>query len=69
MDNFVPQSTLLGTRPVIYNVCNYQKPAAGKSALISWDDVITLFHEFGHALHGLFANQRYATLSGYQHAT
>ncbi|HFK4063408.1 TPA: peptidyl-dipeptidase Dcp [Kluyvera ascorbata] len=64
MDNFVPQSTLLGTRPVIYNVCNYQKPAAGKSALISWDDVITLFHEFGHALHGLFANQRYATLSG-----
>lgn len=64
MDNFVPQSTLLGTRPVIYNVCNYQKPTAGKSALISWDDVITLFHEFGHALHGLFANQRYATLSG-----
>ena len=64
MDNFVPQSTLLGTRPVIYNVCNYQKPAAGKSALISWDDVITLFHEFGHALHGLFAKQRYATLSG-----
>lgn len=64
MDNFVPQSTLLGTRPVIYNVCNYQKPAAGKSALISWDDVITLFHEFGHALHGLFASQRYATLSG-----
>jgi len=64
MDNFVPQSTLLGTRPVIYNVCNYPKPAAGKSALISWDDVVTLFHEFGHALHGLFANQRYVTLSG-----
>lgn len=64
MDNFVPQSTLLGTRPVIYNVCNYPKPAAGKRALISWDDVITLFHEFGHALHGLFAKQRYATLSG-----
>lgn len=64
MDNFVPQSTLLGTRPVIYNVCNYAKPVAGKSALISWDDVITLFHEFGHALHGLFANQRYVTLSG-----
>jgi peptidyl-dipeptidase Dcp len=64
MDNFVPQSTLLGTRPVIYNVCNYAKPATGKPALISWDDVITLFHEFGHALHGLFANQRYATLSG-----
>lgn len=64
MDNFVPQSTLLGTRPVIYNVCNYAKPADGKPALISWDDVITLFHEFGHALHGLFATQRYASLSG-----
>lgn len=64
MDNFVQQSTLLDTRPVIYNVCNYPKPAAGNSALIAWDDVITLFHEFGHALHGLFARQRYATLSG-----
>jgi Zn-dependent oligopeptidases len=64
MDNFVQQSTLLNTRPVIYNVCNYPKPVSGKSALISWDDVITLFHEFGHALHGLFASQRYATLSG-----
>uniref|UniRef100_UPI000465DDDA M3 family metallopeptidase n=1 Tax=Franconibacter pulveris TaxID=435910 RepID=UPI000465DDDA len=64
MGNFVEQSTLLATRPVIYNVCNYQKPAAGQPALISWDDVITLFHEFGHTLHGLFARQRYATLSG-----
>jgi peptidyl-dipeptidase Dcp len=64
MDNFVQQSTLLGTRPVIYNVCNYQKPAAGGAALLSWDDVITLFHEFGHALHGLFAEQRYPGLSG-----
>lgn len=64
MDNFVQQSTLLNARPVIYNVCNYTKPAAGEHALISWDDVITLFHEFGHALHGLFASQRYATLSG-----
>lgn len=64
MGNFVEQSNLNGTRPVIYNVCNYQKPAAGQPALISWDDVITLFHEFGHTLHGLFASQRYATLSG-----
>ncbi|WP_029592906.1 peptidyl-dipeptidase Dcp [Franconibacter pulveris] len=64
MGNFVEQSTLFATRPVIYNVCNYQKPAAGQPALISWDDVITLFHEFGHTLHGLFAHQRYATLSG-----
>lgn len=64
MGNFVEQSTLNETRPVIYNVCNYQKPAADEPALLLWDDVITLFHEFGHTLHGLFACQRYATLSG-----
>lgn len=64
MGNFIEQSHEAGTRPVIYNVCNYQKPAEGQPALISWDDVITLFHEFGHTLHGLFASQRYATLSG-----
>lgn len=64
MDVFVEQSTLCAQHPVIYNVCNYQKPKAGGCALLSWDDVITLFHEFGHALHGLFANQRYASLSG-----
>lgn len=64
MDVFVEQSTLRAQRPVIYNVCNYQKPKAGGCALLSWDDVITLFHEFGHVLHGLFANQRYASLSG-----
>lgn len=64
MGNFVEQSELNETRPVIYNVCNYQKPATGKPALLLWDDVITLFHEFGHTLHGLFAIQRYATLSG-----
>lgn len=64
MDNYVTQSTLLEQRPVIYNVCNYQKPTAGNPALLSWDDVVTLFHEFGHTLHGLFAIQRYPTLSG-----
>ncbi|KFC10865.1 dipeptidyl carboxypeptidase [Trabulsiella guamensis ATCC 49490] len=64
MDNFVQQSTLFDARPVIYNVCNYQKPATGCAALLSWDDVITMFHEFGHALHGLFAEQRYPGLSG-----
>lgn len=64
MGNFVEQSQLNETRPVIYNVCNYQKPAKGQPALLLWDDVITLFHEFGHTLHGLFATQRYATLSG-----
>ncbi|MHA0872272.1 peptidyl-dipeptidase Dcp [Enterobacter pasteurii] len=64
MGNFVEQSYEFAARPVIYNVCNYQKPASGQTALLSWDDVITLFHEFGHTLHGLFASQRYATLSG-----
>lgn len=64
MGNFVEQSYEFAARPVIYNVCNYQKPANGQTALIFWDDVITLFHEFGHTLHGLFASQRYATLSG-----
>lgn len=64
MDNLVGQSKLLGTKPVIYNVCNFNKPAEGQPALISFDDVTTMFHEFGHALHGFFANQQYPTLSG-----
>ena len=64
MSNFVNQSTLLDSKPVIYNVCNYTKPPAGEPALLSWDDVITMFHEFGHTLHGLFATQRYPGLSG-----
>ncbi|MDM4206242.1 peptidyl-dipeptidase Dcp [Klebsiella spallanzanii] len=64
MGVFVEQSTLRAQHPVIYNVCNYQKPKGGNSALLSWDEVITLFHEFGHTLHGLFASQKYASLSG-----
>jgi len=64
MDNFVGQSKLLGTKPVVYNVGNFTKPAPGQPALLSWDDVTTVFHEFGHALHGMFANQEYPTLSG-----
>jgi peptidyl-dipeptidase Dcp len=64
MSTFVTQSTLLGTRPVIYNVANLPKPAPGAPALISFDDVITMFHEFGHALHGMFANTEYPSLSG-----
>ncbi|HEX5420495.1 MAG TPA: peptidyl-dipeptidase Dcp [Gammaproteobacteria bacterium] len=64
MSNFVEQSALLGTKPVIYNVANFTKPAPGKPALLSFDDVTTMFHEFGHALHGLFADQVYPTLSG-----
>src|SRR5206468_2873081 len=64
MNNFVNQSHLLGTKPVIYNVANFTKPAPGQPALLTFDDVTTMFHEFGHALHGLFANQQYETLSG-----
>jgi peptidyl-dipeptidase Dcp len=64
MSNFVGQSYLLKTKPVIYNVANFTKPAAGQPALISFDDATTMFHEFGHALHGLFASQVYPTLSG-----
>ena len=64
MSNLVGQSTLLGTQPVVFNVCNFTKPASGQPALISFDDVTTMFHEFGHALHGLFASQKYPTLSG-----
>ena len=64
MSEFVGQSKLLGTLPVIYNVANLPKPAPGEAALISFDDVTTMFHEFGHGLHGMFSNTRYPTLSG-----
>jgi len=64
MRNFVEQSKLKGTKPVIYNVANFTKPAPGQPALLSYDDVITMFHEFGHALHGMFADQEYPSLSG-----
>jgi peptidyl-dipeptidase Dcp len=64
MSNLVQQSYLRGTLPVIYNVANFTKPAPGQPALISFDDVTTMFHEFGHALHGLFAAQTYPTLEG-----
>ena len=64
MSNFVGQSKLLGTKPVVYNVANFTTPAPGHPALLSFDDATTMFHEFGHALHGLFANQTYPTLSG-----
>jgi len=66
MDVLVPQSKLLGTLPVVFNVANFEKPALGQPALLSFDDVTTMFHEFGHALHGMFANTKYPTLSGTQ---
>ncbi|HXR17724.1 MAG TPA: peptidyl-dipeptidase Dcp [Terriglobales bacterium] len=64
MDSLVDQSKLLGTLPVVYNVANLPKPAPGEPALISFSDVTTMFHEFGHAMHGMFANTEYPTLSG-----
>jgi len=64
MSNFVDQSRLLGTIPVVYNVANLPKPAEGQPALITFTDVITMFHEFGHALHGMFAASQYPSLSG-----
>jgi peptidyl-dipeptidase Dcp len=64
MDLFVGQSKLLETKPVIYNVANFSKPAPGQPVLLTSDDVVTMFHEFGHALHGFFANQEYPSISG-----
>ncbi|MEQ7873589.1 M3 family metallopeptidase [Sphingomonas sp. ASV193] len=64
MDNLVVQAKSRGALPVIYNVCNFTRPAAGKPPLVSFDDVTTMFHEFGHGLHGLFADQQYPSLSG-----
>ena len=64
MDSFVDQSGLFGTKPVVYNVANFTKPAAGQPALLSFDDVTTMFHEFGHALHGMFSRVEYPMLSG-----
>src|SRR4051812_33319128 len=64
MSNLVNQAYLRGTKPVIFNVQNFTKPAPGQPALISFDDVTTMFHEFGHALHGMFAAQTYPTLQG-----
>ena len=64
MSNFVEQSHIYEQKPVVINVFNYPKPIAGKPTLLSLDDVRKLFHEFGHALHGFFADQKYASLSG-----
>ncbi len=63
-DSLVGQSKLLGTLPVVYNVANFEKPAPRQPALLSFDDVTTMFHEFGHALHAMFADTEYPSLSG-----
>ncbi len=64
MNAYVSQSHLLGALPVIGNTQNITRPAAGEPALMTWDDVITLFHEFGHALHAMLSDRRYPSLSG-----
>jgi len=65
MTSLRDQEKLIGdVRPVILNVCNFSKPAAGEPALLSFDDARTLFHEFGHGLHGLLSNVTYPLLAG-----
>jgi peptidyl-dipeptidase Dcp len=64
MDSFVDQSGLMGTLPVVFNVANFTKPAPGQPALLSAGDVNTMFHEFGHALHGMFSKVQYPTVGG-----
>ncbi|NLI18506.1 MAG: M3 family metallopeptidase [Actinomycetales bacterium] len=64
MHNLVDQSRLLGRRPVVMNTLNITKPAEGEPTLLTWDEVTTCFHEFGHALHGMFSDVTYPSLSG-----
>ncbi len=64
MNEYVSQSNLLGTLPVVANHLNIPKPPAGQPTLLTWDEVNTMFHEFGHALHGMFSNVKYPFFSG-----
>lgn len=64
MNSYVEQSELFGTLPVVANHLNIPKPPAGKPTLMTWDEVTTMFHEFGHALHGMFSNVKYPYFSG-----
>lgn len=64
MNAAVSQSKLFGTKPVVANHLNIPKPPDGEPTLLTWDEVTTLFHEFGHALHGLFSNVTYPSFSG-----
>jgi peptidyl-dipeptidase Dcp len=63
-NSFVDGTGLLKTKPVIYNVANFAKPAAGQPALLSFDDATTMFHEFGHALHAMLTHVEYPRLTG-----
>ncbi len=64
MNNFVDQTKLLGTKTVVVNVLNVAKPPAGEPTLLTFDEVVTAFHEFGHALHSLLSDVRYPMFSG-----
>lgn len=64
MNAYVSQSGLTGDKPVVANHLNIPKPPAGKPTLLTWDEVTTTFHEFGHALHGMFSNVKYPYFSG-----
>lgn len=64
MSAFAKQSRQRNQLPIIYNVCNNAKAPEGQPSLITWDEVCTMFHEFGHALHGILSNCQYNTLSG-----
>ena len=64
MDEYVSQSKLLGKQPVVANHHNIPKPSAGEPTLLTFDEVVTLFHEFGHGLHGIFSNVQYPLFAG-----
>ncbi len=64
MNSYVSQSELMGTKPVVANHQNITKPPAGEPTLLTWDEVTTMFHEFGHALHGMFSDVEYPYFSG-----
>ena len=64
MSSFAKQSKLRNQLPIIYNVCNFAKAPEGQPTLLTWDEATTMFHEFGHALHGMLSNCKYNTLSG-----
>ena len=64
MDNYQEQSHHWNQKPIVYNVCNNAKAPEGQPSLLTWDEVTTMFHEFGHALHGMLSNCEYKTLAG-----
>ena len=64
MSSFAKQSSYRHQKPIIYNVCNYAKAPEGQPTLLTWDEVCTMFHEFGHALHGMLSDCKYNKLSG-----